>query len=170
MKSKLLLSVLLMTFISSYSQEIIKEANLSLTLPNDKWKFFKNQEANGLKVYFYNRVPVQDSTGRNAIPNISVVIEGLDKKLDAVTYSIMKRSQAKFKVEKMFMQKDGIIDLKNAVGYKGTYMDKFGEHTIYVIHAVNNDKGIQVIFDVLTTFFDKLDPEFKVTLKSLKCD
>ena len=159
-----------MTFISSYGQEIIKEANLSLTLPNDKWKFFKSQDANGVQVYLYNREAIKDSSGYNVIPNISVVIENVDKKLDAVTYSIMKRSQVKFKVDKVFIQKDGIIDLKNAVGYRGRYTDKFGEHTIYVIHAINRGKGIQVIFDVLTTLFDKLDPEFKVTLKSLKCD
>jgi len=72
--------------------------------------------------------------------------------------------------EKVFIQKDGIIDLKNAIGYKGKYSDTFGEHTVYIIHGINNSKGIQIIFDVLTNLFDKLDPEFKVTLKSLKCD
>ena len=159
-----------MTSIASYCQEIIKEANLSLSLPNDKWKFFKTQEGNGVKAYFYNRESIKDETGRDVIPSIGVVVEDVDKKLDAVTFSMMKRSKAKFKVDKMFLQKDGIIDLKNAVGYKGRYSDKFGEHTIYVIHAINKGKGIQVIIDVLSELFDKLDPEFKMTLKSLKFD
>jgi hypothetical protein len=168
MKRKLIISILLLNILIGYSQELIEEAKLSLKLPNEKWELKDKVDQNGMQVYFFKREPVKDSLGRDVIPTISVIVEDVNKNLDAVTYSVMKRGQVNFKVMEVFIHEDGLIDFKNAIGYKGKYTDKYGDHTLYVIHAINNNKGLQIIFDVLTVLFEDLDPEFKITLKSIK--
>ena len=151
-----------------YSQELIEEAKISLELPNESWELKNKVDQNGMQIYFFKREPVIDSIGREVIPNISVIVEDVDKNLDVVTYSMMKRGQINFEVIDMFIHDSGLIDFENAVGYKGKYNDQYGEHTVYVVHAINNKKGLQIFFDVLTGLFDNLDDEFKATLKSIK--
>ena len=168
MKKTFLLILLLVNIITGFSQELIKEAKLSLDLPNDKWELKGKQDKNGMQVYFFKRESIKDKLGRDVIPNISVVVEDVNKKLDVVTYSALKRGQVNFEVDKVFIHDKGLFDFKNAIGYKGRYKDQFGEHTVYVLHAINNKKGLQIFFDVLTGLFEDLDAEFKYTLKSIK--
>jgi len=170
MKTSFILSILLTVTFASFCQEKIIEANLSLTLPNESWVLLKKQDVNNLTVYFYKRESIPDSLGRTVIPTISVVIEGVSKDVDVITYSMMKRSKMQFNVDKVFTNQEGSLDLKTAIGYKGTYSDKFGEHLLYIVHAVNNEKGIQIIMDALSLISSKIEPEFKVALKSLKFD
>jgi len=168
MKKTFLLTLLLVNIITGFSQELIKEASLSFKLPNDKWELKGKQDKNGKQVYFFKRESIKDKLGRDVIPNISIIVEDVDKKLDVVTFSALKRGQVNFEVDEVFIHEKGIIDFKNAIGYKGRYTDKFGEHTIYVLHAINKKKGLQIFFDVLTGVFEELDSEFKFTLKSIK--
>jgi len=59
------------------------------------------------------------------------------------------------------MTDDGIINYINAVGYKGTYIDKTSlNHTVYVVHAINEDVGLQT--------FPTIDTEFLQILKSIR--
>jgi hypothetical protein len=170
MKKLLPALVLLLNILTGFGQERIEEAKMSLELPNDKWELKDKVEQNGMQIYFFKREPIIDSLGNEVIPNISVIVENVSKKLDVVSYSMLKRGQVNFEVIDVFIHDSGLIDFKNAVGYKGKYNDKHGEHTVYVIHAINNKKGLQIFFDVLTGLFDDLDEEFKLTLKSIKTD
>lgn len=168
MRAILFVIIFLVNIITAFGQELIKEANVSIQLPNNKWELKDKQERNGMFIYSFKREALKDTLGRDIIPNISVIVEDINKNLDVVTYSIMKRSQVSFQVDDMFIHEDGILDFKNAIGFKGRYTDRFGEHTVYVIHAINKKKGLQIFCDVLTGLFDQLDPEFKIALKSLK--
>jgi hypothetical protein len=152
----------------TFGQEEIKEASISLELPNNSWNLINKMDQNGMQIYFYKRNPIIDKNGNSIIPNISIIVEDVNKDLDVVTYSAFKRGQVNFEVIEMFIHEDEKIDFENAVGYKGKYNDQFGEHTVYIVHAINNQKGVQIIFDVLTDLFSELDPEFKKTLKSIK--
>lgn len=170
MKKTFISIILLLNITIIFGQEIIKEAEVSLQLPNDKWELKDKVEQNGMQIYFFKREPIIDSIGRSVVPNISVIVEKVNKKLDVVTYSMLKRSQVNFEVLDTFIYEDGLIDFENAIGYKGKYIDQIGEHTVYVVHAINNKRGLQIFFDVLTELFDSLDDEFKVTLKSIKAE
>ncbi|MDP4218706.1 MAG: hypothetical protein Q8927_21125, partial [Bacteroidota bacterium] len=108
-----------------------------------------------------------DSLNRSIIPNIGVIIENVADKMDVVTYSAKKRGSASFDVTAMFIAGDGKINFVNAVGYKGTYTDAF-EHIVYVVHAINNKKGIQIILDTTTGTFDQIEPEFFEVLRSIR--
>lgn len=168
MKKLIILLTLTLNIFFGNGQELIEEAKISIKLPNDSWELKNKVDQNGIQVYFFKREPIIDSIGREVIPNISIIVEDVNNNLDVVTYSALKRSQVKFKVIEVFIHEDELIDFKNAVGYKGKYNDQFGEHTVYIVHAINNNKGLQIIFDVLTGLFDNLDSEFKITLKSIK--
>lgn len=72
-------------------------------------------------------------------------------------------------VAKTFFHKDGIINYTNAVGYKGTYIDQASlGHTVYVVHAINEDKGLQIILDTTTDTFSAMDTGFLQILKSIR--
>jgi hypothetical protein len=168
MKKLVFSLILVLNILTLSGQEYIEEAKISLNLPNEKWELKDKVNQNGMQIYFFKREPVVDSIGREVIPNISVIVEDVDKNLDVVTYSAMKRSKVNFEVLDVFTQDEGLIDIKNAIGYKGKYVDQYGDHTVYVVHIINNKKGLQIFFDVLTGLFNELDNEFKLTLKSIK--
>lgn len=153
---------------SELTQEL-KEAKIKIDLPNDSWFLADKQENKAMTVYYFKRQPIEDDDGRKIIPNIAVIIEDVDKDLDAVTYSTLKRSKVNFEVLKVFTHEGGQIGFQNAVGYKGKYVDQGGlDHTIYIIHGINEKKGIQFICDVTTNILDKVESEFLVTLKSIR--
>lgn len=147
---------------------VFKEANIKIDIPTPAYHLRPKQEQNGFIIYAFKRDPIQDSAGRSIIPNVAIVIENVDPKMDIVTYSVNKRGNDAFHVDKMFFPGDGIIDLVNAVAYKGSYTDKYNmKHTVYVVHAINDNKGIQIIMDTTTDTFPSIDPEFRKILKSI---
>ncbi len=73
------------------------------------------------------------------------------------------------KVAQTFINGDGIINFSNAVGYKGSYVDGNSlTHIVYVIHAINGDKGIQLILDTTSETFSLVNPDFLAVLKSFR--
>jgi hypothetical protein len=144
----------------------IKEAEISIKLPNNQWLLDEKIEKTGLVVYIFNRIAIIDSLGKNISPSISIVIESIDKNMDLVNFSILKRTKRPFEVEKVFNYETGLMNFKNAICYQGNYFDDESKHTIYVVHAIKNGKGIQIIFDATTSIFSKINDEFLVTLKS----
>ena len=72
-------------------------------------------------------------------------------------------------VEQTFVKGDGIINFINAVGYKGSYVDGNSQkHIVYVIHAINGDKGIQLILDTTSETFLLVNPDFLSVLESFR--
>lgn len=170
---KLLTIILLaLTTLGLRSDELtqeLKEAKIKIDLPNDSWFLADKQENKEMTVYYFKRKSIEDNDGRQIIPNISVIIEDVDKTLDAVTYSALKRSKVNFEVLEVFNHDSGPIKYENAIGYKGKYVDKYDlDHTIYIVHGINGTKGLQFIFDVTTNILDKVDNEFLATLKSIR--
>jgi hypothetical protein len=147
----------------------LKEAKLLIDLPNENWFLANKQESNGRIVYFFKREAIEDAEGRKIIPNIGVVIEDVEKDMDAVRYSALKRSAASFEVLEVFTHESGRLKFQNAVGYKGKYVDRYElDHSLYIIHAVNSGKGIQLICDATASVMEKVEGEFKKTLMSIR--
>jgi len=115
-------------------------------IPSSIYHLRPKQEQNGFIIYVFKRNPIQDSSERSIIPNVAVVIENVDPKMDVVTYSVNKRANGAFDVDQMFIHGDGIIDFANAVGYK----------------------GLQIIMDTTADTFPSIDPEFRKILKSIR--
>lgn len=171
MKKNLFLLILLTLSLLSKAADTLTyriiEAGIKIDLPNNKWSLDERKEVNGLIIYIFSRESMRDSLNHEIIPTISVVVENLPEEIDVINYSIVKRSNMPFKVEEVFNKGDK-MDLENAVGYRGTYLDNQKEHTIYIVHTINEKKGIQFIFDCTTSIFNQINNEFLKTLKSIR--
>jgi hypothetical protein len=151
------------------STYFFKEANIKIDVPSSVWHLQPRQEKNGYIIYSFKRDPIIDSSNRSIIPNIAVIIEKISPKTDVVTYSIDKRANMNINVEQMFLHDKGIINFINAIGYKGSYVDGNSlTHIVYVIHALNGDKGIQLILDTTSETFPLVNPDFLTVLKSFR--
>ena len=145
---------------------LFKEAHIQLEV-NSHWHLQPRQEQNGFIIYVFKRDPVFDSLNRKIIPNAAVVIEKIDPKMDVVAYSVNKRASGAFSVTQVFNHEDGIIRYVNAIGYKGTYTDQM-DHIVYVVHAINEGEGMQIILDTTSETFPALEAEFLQILKSIR--
>ena len=153
---------------SADSVYVFKEAHIKLNIPNSHWHLQPMQEKNGFTVYVFKRDPVLDSSNRNIIPNAAVVIEKISPKTDVVTFSVNKRANAAFSVTKMYTYEDRTINYRNAVACKGAYTDDYAlDHTVYVVHAIHDDKGVQIILDTTTETLPEIEAEFLQILKSI---
>ncbi|PLX14783.1 MAG: hypothetical protein C0599_18085 [Salinivirgaceae bacterium] len=165
-KTSIIILLLILFSTPAFSQEIISDAKIKFDLPNEKWALKSQKEVNGKTLFIYKRDPIQYKR-RSIIPNISIITESVNDSADAVTYSIQKRMQAPFNIEKVFTWEDETIKFQNAIGYLAAYEDQYGKHKIYVIHAINNGIGLQFFFDVTEDVFKKVKPEFQATMKSI---
>lgn len=146
----------------------IKEAKIKIDLPNSEWFLADKVEKNDLVVYMFKREPIEDKEQRQIIPNIAVIVEDVDENLDVIRYSVIKRSQTPFDVDEVITPQSGKILFTNAIGYRGHYKKNELHHTIYIVHAINDGKGIHVIMDVTTNILDKVDVEFLSAIKSIR--
>lgn len=152
---------------SASAQEIIEEARLSMSLPNEHWKFTEREMHGSTIVYTYKRDFIADSAGRRIDPQISFLIEPVGPDADVVMYSMQKRSAVPFQVVGMFSHEDGTIKFKNGIGYRGTYTDRGLEHRIYVVHGIHNEMGITLIMDTTEEIAHIVAPEFLQCLATL---
>ena len=87
----------------------IKEAKIRIDLPNASWSLSDKRSEGDMSVYIFKREPVIDADGRQIIPNIAVIVEEVEKDLDVVEYTALKRSKVSFEVEKVYTSHDGTI-------------------------------------------------------------
>jgi hypothetical protein len=151
-------------------QVTIPQWKFSFEIASEKWdlKPASHQKKFSRDMYIFTREAIADSQGRPIVPAFSLVKEKVIGNLDAVRYSIACRSTADFKVEEVFIHSSGRINLKNAIAYKGKYSDSLGEHTMYVVHAVEKGVGLQIILDATSEVFSSVEPEFNQILKSYR--
>jgi hypothetical protein len=159
---------LIFTFLKVECQESIPEAKLKFNLPNKHWKLNAKESPNtGTVIYSYKREPILNAANVSIIPNITFIIEDLPyDNIDIIGYSIMKRENVPMKILETFTNTDKRLKLKNAVAYKAIYKDPL-EHTIYIIHLINNHKGIQVFMDITSDSFKIYENEFIKSMESL---
>ncbi len=125
---------------------------------------------NGTMVYSYKRVPIIDSDGRSIIPNIAFLVEAVSDSADVIEFSLEKRIAVPFEVKSMFdwQNVNPIMSFRNAVGYIGEYTQNELAHTVYVIHLVDENCGVQVICDATSQVLPLCNSEFLKLIRSLK--
>jgi len=97
------------------------------------------------------------------------MIEEVENGTDAITYSALKRIKLNFEVLEVFTHESGEINFQNAIGYKGKYVDKAGlDHTLLIVHGVNENKGFQIICDATSNIMDQVEKKFLVSLQSIR--
>jgi hypothetical protein len=65
--------------------------------------------------------------------------------MNLINFSTLKRTRRPFEVERVFNYETGQVKFKNAICYQGNYVDDNIKHAIYILHAIKNGKGIQLI-------------------------
>src|SRR6478609_198240 len=166
-------SLLLLLLVSSVpafiqAQVHLKQAGLTVTLPNKEWKLYEEKELAKSYVCVFKRAALTDTSGNEIIPNIAVISEEVDASMDVVSYSIRLRNKTGFNVTHALTSADLKCPCKNLIAYQGTYSDRKGfSHTIYVIYIIKNNVGIQIVLDTTTDLFPKCDKEFRKFMKSI---
>lgn len=151
-------------------QATIPEIGWSFDLPAAYLRAPVPELGDGLSMFRFKREPIVDASGLAVHPNIGIVIENVPEGTDAVLFSASKR---RFKVLEVYSPDSGIYGV-NAIGFLAEYDETLdGEtysHRIYVLHAIQGTKGIEVVLDATDSVFSEAQGEFLSILKSMKQD
>jgi hypothetical protein len=150
--------------------DTIKEGNIVFQLPNNNWKLKDIQKDKGETFYNYVRKPVTDNEGRLIIPTITFITEKIPLNVDIAKFADKQKANAPFKITEEFNNKNVIkkIKINNAIGWKCLYSQDNVAHTIYFVHLINKDKGIQVLMDITSELFEKYENEFIDAMLSIR--
>jgi len=165
------------TLVSTHIYQIdfdIKEAKMSLKLPNNEW-YLASKSNEGLIQYIFKRNEILDSMGRSIIPAIMFYIDDVSAyNQNLEEYSNDKRMLFKYiniNVNKVLTpaNKDYPLPYKNSKIFLTTYSDKGFNHIMYMIYIITNDnKGIQLYMDMTEDLAGEYEKEFWTTLRSIK--
>jgi len=171
----------IISLISSYSlgqvnksDYLIKEANLTITLPNLSWNLTDNQKDETI-LYTFKRDPIVDRDSNNIIPAIMIYVdEARSYKNDLIMYSIWKQKpfiEKGVKIDKILTWQDSDYPLsfKNSIIYKCHYTSNSIDHIFYMIHLLNKQKmGVQIYMDMTNSISDICEKEFVSVIKSIR--
>jgi len=150
---------------------IFDDWGASFALPSSKWTFIGEQynEKMETSVFSYRREGIVDKSREKVLANISFIFEKVPKNMNLATYStISLKRGVPLKIKSKFTAVDGLMSLKNAIGYVATFYDPYKkEHTIVLVHAISSGKGMQVIMDITTELAPQVSKEFDYVLKSI---
>lgn len=134
-----------------------------------KWKLVHNGMHKQAPAYLvmFEHEPIKDPKGRDIKPVIGLICESVPDSLDVIKYSIAKRGQMPFKVNKMMTPQDGSFIYRNSVGYEGEYQRGSVLHKVFVGHLRRAGVGLQVICDSTDGVYDKVEADMRSFLRSL---
>lgn len=138
--------------------------------PSPEWKRkdAEGKRAAGVEQIGFERKPVFAADGQGVLPYCSVMGEQVEPEVtDAIMYSLSWRMRQPFKVTSVFSHTEGILQLKNALGYWGTVEYGGDEHTLMVVHGLVPGHGIIIVCDATTSVIDQVRAEFEAFLKGI---
>lgn len=135
------------------------------------WGLEKNEMSEtGKYIVEFVHVPVQDSIGREIQPVVAFIIESVEDSCDVIVYSIRKRSQTPFKVEKVLSYEDGHFSYPNAIGYEGSYTKGEITHRVIIAHMRQGSIGLQVICDSTEGIYHQVESDMRTFIYSIGID
>lgn len=173
MKKLLLTFILLIPAMQLMAQKEyhLKDGPLNVTIPNNSWMPVNPIRGKTSVKYSYKRLNTKDTSGKLVFPEIVITIEQVPHDMQLTQFSLSKQkpyqSLKDYKAEKVFTDSDGMLRLHYAVGHKAYYESNGVKHTFYFIHAIKNNKGIQIIIDTPSSAFELLEEEFTSVIRSL---
>ena len=96
---------------------VFGSSTLLFDLPSDKWVLVDEREADKITLHLYVREGIVDSAGRNVKPTFAIIRERVASKQDLTVYSMLKRIERPFHIDKIFTHEDGFIKIEYALGY-----------------------------------------------------
>ncbi len=151
--------------------EKIDAVSLAFELPSEAWKRHPGLGAPpaGVTQLGFERDDVLDDSGHAVRPYCGFTTEPVPaQNRDIIQYSLSWRLRVPFHVDAVFSHEDGTIQLKNAIGYRGTKAYGGDEHTLFIVHGLFRDRGYVVVCDTTTSVLPKVQGEIEALLKSMK--
>lgn len=145
-------------------------STITYTRPDStKWNLVSNGMQGKSKAYLvmFERHPIKDSKGRNVKPVIAIICESVPDSLDIIRYSIWKRGQMPFKVNKLITYQDGSFTCRNSVGFEGEYTKGTVLHKIFIGHLRHGKVGVQAICDSTDGVYDAVEEDMRSFLRSI---
>jgi len=145
----------------------LEEIGWAFVLPDAFERIPAEQLPDGSVLHRFKHEGIVDGSGIVVHPNIAFIITDVPLNTDVVRFSASRR---RFDVIKMYAPSDPLFDV-NAIGHLAEYTDTFEgreyKHRIYVLHAVQDSKGIEVVLDSTESVFNKVNGDFMEVLKSI---
>ncbi|MCC6299738.1 MAG: hypothetical protein IT314_10600 [Anaerolineales bacterium] len=151
---------------------LFPQLGLSFAFPSSDWDVnpYRHESKADAEVISFWRKGILDSSGREIVPVLGIVVGEVPEKSDIVEYSAFWRANfPKHQVDDIFTKDDGLINLPYAIGYKIRYTDQYSiEHTIFLIHAIKEKTSFQISLDSTTEMFPQFEGDFIKILKSIE--
>lgn len=146
-------------------KEAVREWHYTLSVPDD-WELTRAERVKGMGVFVYTKRATNER-GQEVRPTFSAIFEKVTGP-DATAYSIMKRLGLAFRVQKVFTHENGIIGLKNAIGYRGELTGE-PKHAVIIVHAVHPTAkiGAQFICEAPPEVMGAVENEYMKILRSI---
>ncbi len=145
----------------------LEEIGWAFTLPDAFEPVPAEVLPDGSVLHRFKHEGIADDSGIVVHPNIAFIIMDVPPDTDPVLFSASRR---RFDIIKMYTPADILFDV-NAIGYLAEHTDTFDgreyKHRIYVLHAVQDSKGIEVVLDSTESVFNKVNGDFMEVLKSI---
>lgn len=143
--------------------------DIKIGFPEGLWYLSDTYEENErLNFLFYRTVNPDNSDSENA-PSCLISLEGVPQNTNLIDYSSYRRRRLSVDIEKVLTPKDSLYSLSQTVGYRGNYSNSEGkEHSVIVIHSIQNGVGVELILDAESKDFVLLENEIAYVLQSLK--
>jgi len=147
----------------------LDSAHIEISLPRAWQRKPEIYEKPGVTMYHFRRQTVYDSEARRIIPNLAVFAEEVPRGVDLIEYSVAKRTEAAYRDMSSVKLAWATPGDPGSLCYLAQYDDPAGiAHKVYLVHALVNGKGIQIIIDGTESVFDMLDPEYRLILGRLR--
>lgn len=151
-----------------YQKYEIIENKLVFEIPNQEW--FRNKLVDNKRFIWHSfkRNPIKNKNGTNIFPNISFLVEEIGDLTDVIIFSMQKRQSMPFDVDSVYSHDGSNLRLKNAVGYLGkSHYEDGSIHTVLIVHAIVDKKGVQIVMDMTSDLFEKYGNEFWSSLNGI---
>ena len=135
-----------------------------------EWTFAGITEADEVTYYLYTREMIVDRFHRPITGAITIAFQRIDSSWTIAEYSGALKSIVPlgWNIEEIYTHEDGRLSFEEGVLYLIRYSDsQRQEHTAYVVHAKNDDIGIQIVMDISSELFVEVREELDKTLNTL---
>ncbi|MEW6351181.1 MAG: hypothetical protein AB1646_19155 [Thermodesulfobacteriota bacterium] len=135
----------------------------------EAWNLVSNgtDAKSGAYLLMFKRRPIKDAQGRDIEPVIAIICESVPESVDVIRYSIAKRMQIPFKVNKLMTPQNGDFTHRNSVGFEGENQQGRVLHKVLIAHMRHGKVGAQTICDSTDGVYEKVEADMRGFLRSI---
>ncbi|MBC3875970.1 hypothetical protein [Undibacterium flavidum] len=154
----------------------LNEAHISFKLP-DTWDA-KRQVQGNLKpsmessdplMVSWKRSPIVDKDGSMVLAGLNVVAFKVPADSNVVLISARLMAQRGWPRKKFLTVEHDGITLPNSLAYESEFLSgPDRKMKVFIVHAVNGGVFVELMFSATDEIFEKIEPELREALRSLK--